>query len=191
MRRNPGGIGSDARRPEARRRVENDRVGNFISDAMPIPPCTVVRFNVPRQDPASGSGKGAVTRGEPAGIPRRIPQRARMPGISLRRAGARGAKPPGRVPNVVPIVPEQIAQRLVIRLARDYAAVGFNAHVVHRRGAAFHPQFLLHRIEMAIFRRCVPDELLACSGRFFPGRGRARDAILFRKPVPTVAPRPE
>ena len=64
------------------------------------------------------------------------------------------------VPDVLPRVGEEIAQRLVVGLAGQNIAIRFNAHVIKRRSAALDSQTAFNGIEMAVKRGCVPDQAL-------------------------------
>ena len=73
------------------------------------------------------------------------------------------------VPDGIPRIVQNITERVIVGLAGQDRAVGFHAHVVERSGAAFDTQFERHRIEAAIFGRCVPDEALAARLGFVAG----------------------
>jgi hypothetical protein len=65
------------------------------------------------------------------------------------------------VPDGVPIVLQQVAKRLVVRLAGQYIPIRFDAHIIQSRRAAFHSQIERHRIKVAVLGRRVPDKPLA------------------------------
>ena len=74
------------------------------------------------------------------------------------------------VPDLVPGVGQQAADRLVIRLAGDHLSIRFDAHIVERGRAAFDAQFEQNRVEMAVFGGGVPDQALAGAVRMGAGQ---------------------
>ena len=73
------------------------------------------------------------------------------------------------VPYGIPGIVENIPEGVIVGLAGQDRAVGFHAHIVERGGAPLDAQFERHRIEAAIFGRCVPDEALAICPGFVAG----------------------
>ena len=68
------------------------------------------------------------------------------------------------IPDRVPGIGEHVAQRVIIRLARQHVAIGFDAHAVERGRAAFHAQVIGSGIELAVLCGRVPDQLLTVLG---------------------------
>ena len=65
------------------------------------------------------------------------------------------------IPDGLPRILENAAERLIVGLAGQNVAVRLDAHAVERRRAALDTQIVLRRIKLAVLRGCVPDQALA------------------------------